>query len=272
MAGSSGYAGLLALTEPDAVLRSFLEARVRPDGRRLDEFREVALEVGTVTPKSGPFVLTAGSALARVGSTEAACSIGLSLAQAGDPAASFSVFVGTSGRDAAWARSLEALLTDAYAQQPRAGRWLVSVAVTCLYDDGGLVDCCALAVAAALGDSRLPEATDADDIVEVGQASELLPCVFALPCTYAVVDCGGEKVVMVDPTAAEERSSTLVTVLVAPDRETVLKLRQQPGGAAKTTRAVLRACVRGAFGRAATLATELAASCSSERAAELAGQ
>lgn len=254
-----GYPGLLALIEPERVLRSFLEEKTRPDGRQLLEERRIDLELGAVTLREGPYALNAGSGLARVGETQALCSVGLSLATPGDPVLVFHVSVGTSGRDAAWARQVEMLLTEAYASFPRHDRWLLSLSVTCLTDDGSLVDCCALAVAAALADARLPETKEGDIIEILRHGHTPLPCIFAIPLTCAVLDHGESMVALVDPTIAEERLSTLVTVFLAPSTQLILKLRQQPGGPYAATRSILLACVKLAMTRSTRIAAWLAA-------------
>lgn len=257
--GWGGYPGLLALIEPERVLHSFLEEKTRPDGRQLWEERKIDLEPGAVTLSDGPYALNAGSGLARVGETQAFCSIGLNLATAGDPVLTFHVSVGTSGRDATWARQVEILLTETYASFPRTDRWLLSLSVTCLTDDGSLVDCCALAVIAALADARLPDTKDGDVIEVLRRGNTPLPCVFAIPLTCAVLDRGEGMVALVDPTIAEERLSTLVTVLLAPSTHLILKLRQQPGGPYAATRSVLLACVKLAMTRSARISARLAA-------------
>lgn len=244
-------AGLLPLIDPKAVLKEFVDASTRPDGRRMEETRPLEVDVGAITLKHGGHALNIGSATARVGgNTTAHCSIGLvGICADTDPALKFSVSVGTSGRSAEWARRLETLLADAYVTFPRC-EFLLGVSVTCLCDYGGLVDCCAMAVVGALSDARLPETTRAkEDVLEITKLRAFpLPSFFAFPLTCVVF----ESTVLSDPTLIEESLGTLVTVLVKDDSETIFKIRQDPNGQYATTRHILVDCVNRAFERAAS--------------------
>lgn len=209
---------LLAVVDGAQVLGRFLSARVRPDGRGFEETREASL--GDPVPLD-----VLGSAVARIGLTEAFCSVATS-----DKDCEFTVTVGTSGRDAQFARAVELMLADAYSTL-RVGS--VQVAVVCVRDEGSLVDCCGLAVACAFADADLD--------------------VWALPLTCAVFD----SQVLADPTRAEAKLSTLVTVFCGLEGQ-VLKVKQHPGGSCATTPAVLRRCLQLALTRADSLKPLLA--------------
>ncbi|KAJ8599161.1 hypothetical protein CTAYLR_008555 [Chrysophaeum taylorii] len=254
------HEGLLpVIIAPEAVVRRFVDAGLRPDGRAFDEARDARLGEDPTLRSSSAGTLTIGSALARIGATQALCTVGLGLGAPGEPFVKVGVSVGTSGRELSWARSVELLLADACERVvERLERWTLALSVTCLWDDGGLLDCCAFAMAAALADARLPETEERGDVVAVvrSRATPLLrgkrKDVVGLPLTCAVFG----TTVLVDPTAAEERVSTLVTVLCRED-DAIVKIKQHPGGPVATSPDLIRACVHHARRRAKELASLL---------------
>ncbi|KAJ1462038.1 hypothetical protein M885DRAFT_610928 [Pelagophyceae sp. CCMP2097] len=231
--------GLYAKLEPLKVLERFVSQKLRPDGRGFGERRAV-----TVKRWHGAELITLGGGTQALGAVEAVVS------DEPGPLLAFEVSCGTSARDAAWARSLNWLLDEVFAEAtlPRGDlrvdeqrAWRLVVRVTCVADCGGLVDACILAATAALRRAALPafEAAAARPV-----PLRLLP----LPLTCAVA--AGEAV-LADPTPQEEALCALVTVVCgarADDAANValLKLRQAAGGTA-TTPDALDAAVRLAF-------------------------
>lgn len=110
--------------------------------------------------------------------------------------------------------------------------WTIRADIHVLSLDGGLMDCCSIALMAALRHFRLPEVTVKGGKVTVYDLGEKAPVPLnlttqPLSCTFRVYDKG--RMMLLDPTLKEEQASEGLAV-VAMDSGGVLCLFSKIGG------------------------------------------
>ncbi|KAI0650899.1 ribosomal protein S5 domain 2-type protein [Trametes meyenii] len=160
---------------PRAYLERFLTENVRPDGRDLDEWRDVSLIVGSISTADG-------SALVRLGSTTVVCGVKAEIAEPeldrplegflvpnlDLPAICSSKFKPGPPTDEAQVlsdRLNEVLVssgvvpTTSLVIEPGKAVWVLYVDATCINYDGNAFDATLLAMVAALKNTTLPKAT-----------------------------------------------------------------------------------------------------------------
>ncbi|KAI0677709.1 ribosomal protein S5 domain 2-type protein [Trametes maxima] len=160
---------------PRAYLERFLAENVRPDGRDLDEWRDVSLIVGSISTADG-------SALVRLGSTTVVCGVKAEIAEPelDRPLEGFLVpnldlpaicspkFKPGPPTDEAQVlsdRLNDVLVSSAVVPttslviEPGKAVWVLYVDATCINYDGNAFDATLLAMVAALKNTTLPKAT-----------------------------------------------------------------------------------------------------------------
>ncbi|PCH40749.1 hypothetical protein WOLCODRAFT_99214 [Wolfiporia cocos MD-104 SS10] len=160
---------------PKAYLERFLAENVRPDGRGLDEWRDVSLNVGSISTADG-------SALVRLGDTTVVCGVKAEIAEPeldipedgyivpnldlpaicspkfkpGPPTEEAQVL---SDRLNEVLISSGVVSTKSLCIAPGKAVWVLYVDATCMNYDGNAFDATLLAMVAALRNTRLPKAT-----------------------------------------------------------------------------------------------------------------
>lgn len=262
---------------PKEYLRKFLDAGIRPDGRRPMAIRKVVASRGAISSADG-------SALVKVGPTTAVCGVKLEIGQpsaltprrgrieiavsmsAGcsavqsKRASSMGTYAATDSKQMdAMARTIEECIEsvgmvelEQLCVKEGDAVWVLKLDVVCLDYAGNVFDAALFAATAALSDVRLPDARVLDDgqvVVVKGGAVERLrirgyPLV---PVTFGLVD---SKLLVADPSADEEPGlrGTLSLVCAADGR--VCRVQKRGGVAIPMSR--LQECgriVRGQLGR-----------------------
>jgi len=159
---------------PRVYLERFLAENVRPDGREFDEWREVSLNVGSISTADG-------SALVRLGDTTVVCGVKAEIAEPelDSPQEGFLVpnldlpaicspkFKPGPPTEEAQVLSdrLNEILvasgvisTSSLCIEPGKAVWVLYVDATCINYDGNAFDATLLAMVAALRNTRLPKA------------------------------------------------------------------------------------------------------------------
>ncbi|KAI0774691.1 ribosomal protein S5 domain 2-type protein [Trametes elegans] len=160
---------------PKTYLERFLAEQIRPDGRDLDEWRDVSVDVGSISTADG-------SALVRLGSTTVVCGVKAEVAEPelDSPHSGFLVpnldlpaicspkFKPGPPTDEAQVlsdRLNEVLVSSGIVPtyslciEPGKAVWVLYVDATCINYDGNAFDATLLAMVAALKNTRLPKAT-----------------------------------------------------------------------------------------------------------------
>ncbi|KAI0355465.1 ribosomal protein S5 domain 2-like protein [Trametes cingulata] len=160
---------------PRTYLERFLAENIRPDGRDFDEWRDVSLNVGSISTADG-------SALVRLGSTTVVCGVKAEIAEPelDRPQEGFLVpnldlpaicspkFKPGPPTDEAQVlsdRLNEVLVssgvvsTSSLCIEPGKAAWVLYVDATCINYDGNAFDATLLAMVAALKNTTLPKAT-----------------------------------------------------------------------------------------------------------------
>ncbi|XP_061787509.1 exosome complex component RRP43 [Nerophis lumbriciformis] len=232
--------------EPLEYHRSFLKENCRPDGRELSEFRTTTLNIGSISTADG-------SALVKLGNTTVICGVKAELANPSmeapgkgfivpnvdlPPLCSSQFRPGPPGEQAQAAsqfmadviESSEMLQTEDLCIERGKLCWCLYCDMMCLDHDGNLLDACTLALLAALNNARLPEvAVDAETCtpqVDLGKRRRLKIVKHPVAASFCVFD---DSVVMVDPTAEEERLCTS-QITVVTDEDGRLCSVHKPGG------------------------------------------
>jgi exosome complex RNA-binding protein Rrp42 (RNase PH superfamily) len=224
-----------------AFLTTFLENKVRPDGRLFLSSRPTSITTGILTRNAA-----AGSALVTMGNTQVLAAISLLV---GTPAAEFGedgdltvITTSSSHYYATWLervlRTSDLMMLDmkkSLCILPNKAAWRVQVILQVLNDDGNIRDCMLLAAVAALSNAKLPPVVvdKQDGIVSIVQEDENhfvtklcggdddsstnnIP----IPLTVGFVQLDNKKeemTILVDPTRLEEEhcDSTCCIVVTA---------------------------------------------------------
>ncbi|PSN53587.1 Exosome complex component RRP43 [Blattella germanica] len=242
---------------PVKYYRDFLAQEVRPDGRGLQKFRPISINVGSITTADG-------SAIAKIGNTTVVCGIKAELAtpKAEEPNLGFMIpnvelpplcspnF--TPGPPSDQAQVSTNLVAEIFGNSgcldlkdlciaPEHLAWVLRCDLVCLDHDGAILDACLMALVAALRTVKLPNVTYDTDTgaisVSKKKPNKLSIQNHPVATTFAIFD---DEVILLDPTSEEESlSSGVVTVVVQGDR---LSSVHKPGGS-PLTEAQLQECI-----------------------------
>ncbi|GJE87506.1 ribosomal protein S5 domain 2-like protein [Phanerochaete sordida] len=233
---STEEAALKALTfqrlHPKAFLERFLAENARPDGREPAEWRDVSVNVGSISTADG-------SALVRLGDTTVVCGVKAEIAEPelDSPEDGFLVpnvdlpaicsprFRPGPPSDEAQVLSdrlneilvaTEVVSTRSLCIESGKAVWVLYIDATCINYDGNAFDATLIAMVAALQNTRLPKATfDEDTGKVVCTRKEKTPLQigrFPLSVSFGIFD--GTHV-LTDPTSFEEPLlDTTFTVVV----------------------------------------------------------
>ncbi|TFK94906.1 ribosomal protein S5 domain 2-like protein [Polyporus arcularius HHB13444] len=217
---------------PRTYLERFLAENVRPDGRYFDEWRDISVNVGSISTADG-------SALVRLGSTTVVCGVKAEIAEPeldrpkdgflvpnlDLPAICSPKFKPGPPTDEAQVlsdRLNEVLVssgvvpTSSLCIEPGKAVWVLYVDTTCINYDGNAFDATLLAMVAALKNTTLPKATYDEDrhrTVCSRKIREPLQ-IGRLPTSYSFGIFDGTHV-LADPTSFEEPLlDTTVSVVV----------------------------------------------------------
>ncbi|KAK7033116.1 Semialdhyde-dh domain-containing protein [Favolaschia claudopus] len=237
-------ASIFQRLHPRAYLERFVAENFRPDGRAFDAWRDVSVNVGSISTADG-------SALVRLGETTIVCGVKAEIAEPelDAPDAGFLVpnidlpalcspkfKPGPPGDEAqVLSDRLNEVLVSTIALSSLVihsskAVWTLYVDATCINYDGNVFDAALIAMMAALRNTKLPKATYN---VETGQTicsrSTTLPLqILKTPVsfTFGIFD----TTLLADPTAFEEPLlDTTVTVVVDENSELVLVSQSGPG-------------------------------------------
>ncbi|KAF8885791.1 ribosomal protein S5 domain 2-like protein [Infundibulicybe gibba] len=258
---------------PRVYLERFLAEKVRPDGRNFDEWRDISVNVGSISTADG-------SALVRLGQTTIVCGVKAEIAepeldQPGHgflvpnldlPAICSSKF--KPGPPSEEAQVLSDRLNDALVAsgilslsslciQASKAVWVLYVDAMCINYDGNAFDAALMAMVAALKNTTLPKATYDEQtgqttcsrtIKEPLQISRI-----PLAVSFGIFD---SKHILSDPTAFEEPLlDTTISVVVADGGEVISA--SQLGLGIAGPQDPLVSCISAAQARRPELATHI---------------
>ncbi|MGE0793515.1 MAG: exosome complex protein Rrp42 [Candidatus Woesearchaeota archaeon] len=207
-----------------------LNANLRYDGRKLDEFRELTIETDVITTAEG-------SARVKMGNTEVLAGVKLSIgtpyADSADegvlmvgcellPIAHEDIESGPPGIDSIeigrvidrGIRESKAIDTKKLCITPGEKVWMVSVDVVPLNHDGNIIDIGAIAALAALKTTRFPEVVDGN--INYKKLTNEKLVIDKEPIAITVTKVGGNF--LIDPTKEEESiADARLTVTVTAD-------------------------------------------------------
>ncbi|KAI0758196.1 ribosomal protein S5 domain 2-like protein [Fomes fomentarius] len=244
---------------PKTYLERFLAESVRPDGRDFDEWRDVSLNVGSISTADG-------SALVKLGSTTVVCGVKAEIAEPelDKPKEGFLVpnldlpaicspkFKPGPPTDEAQVLSdrLNDVLvssgvvsTSSLCIEPGKAVWVLYVDATCINYDGNAFDATLLAMAAALKNTRLPKAAyDENRQRTICSRKTMVPLeIGSLPTSYSFGIYGTH--ILADPTSFEEPLLDTTVSVVIDDHGGLTSVMQLGLGILGTTDDVLTRCI-----------------------------
>ncbi|KAI0722545.1 ribosomal protein S5 domain 2-like protein [Earliella scabrosa] len=248
---------------PKTYLERFLAENVRPDGRDLDEWRDISLNVGSISTADG-------SALVRLGSTTVVCGVKAEIAEPelDKPKEGFLVpnldlpaicspkFKPGPPTDEAQVlsdRLNEVLVssgvvsTSSLCIEPGKAAWVLYVDATCINYDGNAFDATLLAMVAALRNTRLPKATydeDRQQTICTRKVMEPLQ-IGRLPTSYSFGIFDGTHI-LADPTSFEEPLLDTTVSVVMDEKGGLTSVMQLGLGILGDGQDVLTACIAAA--------------------------
>ncbi|KAJ8596856.1 hypothetical protein M405DRAFT_756868 [Rhizopogon salebrosus TDB-379] len=252
---------------PRVYLERFIAEKFRPDGRTFDEWRNVSVNVGSISTADG-------SALVRMGDTTIVCGVKAEIAEPDLdlpdqgflvpnldlPAICSPKFKPGPPTEEAQVlsdRLNEALITSGVLSlsslciHPGKAVWTLYVDATCINYDGNAFDATLLAMLAALRNTTLPKATYEE---ETGRTTcsrkNRLP--LQLERNFASMSFGVLETshVLSDPTAFEEPLMDVTLTVIVDDREQLISTSES--GAAISQETLLQ-CISRAKERASQL-------------------
>ncbi|KDR23812.1 exosome complex component RRP43-like isoform X2 [Zootermopsis nevadensis] len=249
---------------PVKYYRDFLAQNVRPDGRSLQTFRPVSINVGSIKTAEG-------SAIVKIGNTTVVCGIKAELAKPKAEEPNFGYLVPNvelpplcSPKFRPGPPSDQAQVSSNFIAETLTNSrcidlrdlcivsehlaWVLHCDLICLDHDGSLLDACVIALVAALRTVELPhvlyDAEAEKTVVSAEKRSKLKVHSEPVATTYTIFD---DEILLTDPTNEEESlSSGIMTVVVQGDK---LCSVHKPGGSPLTD-AQLQECINGAMKRA----------------------
>ncbi|KAJ6531766.1 ribosomal protein S5 domain 2-type protein [Mycena capillaripes] len=244
MSDSALKASIFQRLHPRAYLERFVAENVRPDGRAFDAWRDVSVNVGSISTANG-------SALVRLGETTIVCGVKAEIAEPeldtpqegflvpnidlpalcspkfkpGPPSDEAQVLSDRLNEVLASTISLSSLVIH-----PSKAVWVLYVDATCINYDGNVFDAALIAMVAALRNTTLPKATYN---VENGLtscsrtvASPLQILKTPISFSFGVFDA----TLLADPTAFEEPLlDTTISIVVDENSDLVSVVQLGPG-------------------------------------------
>ncbi|WVQ95737.1 hypothetical protein IAU59_002836 [Kwoniella sp. CBS 9459] len=232
---------------PNQYLSRFLGKGYRPDGRKIGGWRDVSINVGSISTAHG-------SSLVRMGDTTIVCGIKAEIAEptAQSPNEGFVVpnidlpalcspnfKPGPPGDEAqTYSNWLNDLLVSSRTIPPESlviasakAAWVIYIDVVCINYDGNAFDAAVLAVMAALKNARLPSARyDEETGRTICSRTETHPLTLGripLSCSFGVFE---STHLLPDPTAYETPLlPTIITIALDSEEEGVTCLVRQEG-------------------------------------------
>ncbi|KAJ7494707.1 ribosomal protein S5 domain 2-type protein [Mycena galericulata] len=252
MSDSALKASIFQRLHPRAYLERFVAENVRPDGRPFDAWRDVSVNVGSISTANG-------SALVRLGETTivlpnidlpALCSPKF---KPGPPSDEAQVLSDRLNEVLSSTISLSSLVIH-----PSKAVWVLYVDATCINYDGNVFDAALIAMVAALRNTVLPKATYN---VETGLTScfrkETIPLqVLKTPAcmSFGVFDA----TLLADPTAFEEPLlDTTISIVVDENGDLVSVTQLGPGADVSGAGDMLSTCISTAKSRRTLLAKQM---------------
>lgn len=259
---------------PKAYLERFLAEKIRPDGREVDEWRDISVNVGSITTASG-------SALVRLGDTTVVCGVKAEIAEPelDKPNDGFIVpnldlpaicspkfKPGPPGEEA---QVLSDRLNDTLTSSGMLPRdslciergkavWTLYVDATCINYDGNVFDAALIAMVAALRNTSLPKASYSE---ETGRTTcsrkEPQPLAiqkFPTSFSFGIFD---STHILTDPTTFEEPLLDSTFTIVLDEDSELLSVAQLGLGLVGDSDQVLLRCIDAAKRRRATIGKEL---------------
>ncbi|KAK8850343.1 hypothetical protein IAR55_004261 [Kwoniella newhampshirensis] len=229
---------------PSQYLSRFLAQGYRPDGRKVRSWREVSVNVGSISTAHG-------SSLVRMGDTTMVCGIKAEIAEPSAstpnegfvvpnidlPALSSSRFKpGPPGDEAQtysnWLNDLvvssRTLPLSSLIIAPGKAAWVIYIDVVCINYDGNAFDAAVLAVMTALKNARLPRATYDDDSGRtICSRTERFPLQLGripLSCSYGIFE---STHLLPDPTSFETRLLPTTLTIALDESDHACLIRQE---------------------------------------------
>ncbi|KAL5527902.1 hypothetical protein ACEPAG_6703 [Sanghuangporus baumii] len=255
---------------PRAYLERFLNEGFRPDAREVGDFRDVSVNVGSISTADG-------SALVRLGSTTIVCGVKAEIAEPELDSPEDGFLVPNldlpaicspkfkPGPPVDETQVLSERLYDALVSsdildlsslciQPGKSVWVLYVDATCINYDGNVFDAALLAMIAALKNTRLPKARYDEDtgrtICSRKEKSALQLTKTPVAISFGIFD---STHILADPSSFEEPLlDTTITVLV--DENAQLVSVQQSGDGASSAQDSILHCIAAAKKRRKELA------------------
>jgi exosome complex component RRP43 len=236
-------ASIFQRLHPRAYFERFVSEKVRPDGREFDEWRDVSVNVGSISTANG-------SALVRMGDTTIVCGVKAEIAEPeldrpGEgylvpnidlPAICSPKF--KSGPPAEEAQVLSDRLNDALIASgvvslsslcihPGKAVWVLYVDATCINYNGNAFDATLIAMVAALKNTRLPEARfDEESGRTVCSGKIKVPLQIArapVSMSFGIFD---STYILVDPTSFEEPLLDTTLSVVVDEKSNLISITQ----------------------------------------------
>ena len=165
--------------QPDEYYQRFLDHEIRPDGRKLNEYRQIRFGIDSVTTADG-------SAVLKIGKTTAVCGVRAELANPPDETPnegyllirveipSITSGIGKPGQNSEEATSLTQMVQEMVTNSkmldlaslnisPGALSWVLNCDVIVCNNDGNALDACLLALVGALLNTKLPQVSIEED-------------------------------------------------------------------------------------------------------------
>ncbi|KAF8602638.1 hypothetical protein BDV93DRAFT_443830 [Ceratobasidium sp. AG-I] len=245
---SSSRADLEASTfqrlHPRAYFERFIAEGYRPDGRKVDSWRDVSVNVGSISTANG-------SALVRIGDSTIVCGVKAEIAEPDLERPDQGFIVPNldlpaicspkfrPGPPAEEAQMLSEQIKDIFASSkaidpttlciyPGKAAWVIYVDAVCVNYDGNILDATVLAVVAALQNARIPVATyDPETERTTCSKTEQVPLVLThmpLTTSFGVFD---RTHLLSDPSSFEEPLlDATITVTLDVSSGTLLGINQ----------------------------------------------
>ncbi|KAF9528048.1 ribosomal protein S5 domain 2-type protein [Crepidotus variabilis] len=230
---------------PKVYLEKYLDENVRPDGRGASDWRNVEVNVGSISTADG-------SALVRMGNTTVVCGVKAEIAEPeldreGDgflvpnldlPAMCSPRFKPGPPSEEAQVlsnRLNETLVASNFLPvstlciQKSKAAWVIYLDATCINYDGNAFDATLLAMVAALRNTTLPQATYNEDLNKTfclrkaPRVSLQLAASVPLSMSFGIFD---SRVVLADPTSFEEPLLESTITVILGDKNKVVTITQ----------------------------------------------
>ncbi|KAJ7170658.1 ribosomal protein S5 domain 2-type protein [Mycena crocata] len=264
MTDSALKASIFQRLHPRAYLERFVAESIRPDGRSFDAWRDVSVNVGSISTANG-------SALVRLGETTIVCGVKAEISEPeldtpeegflvpnidlpalcspkfkpGPPSEEAQVLSDRLNEVLASIISLRSLVIH-----PSKAVWVLYVDATCINYDGNVFDAALIAMVAALRNTVLSKATYNEEtgLTACSRATTVPLQVLKTPISmsFGVFDA----TLLADPTAFEEPLlDTTISVVVDESGDLVSVVQLGPGTSASGAEDTLPICISAAQSR-----------------------